>query len=285
MSSEGSDSTPEKRAPHLRSAVRKLPVVLGLTSVLSLIVGGTLVKIYEDNYQADIIDKLTRQPDLLIHVAEDVDLNDSSFYEVLPEDRTIDQKALRAARDRSEVRLAMREAGAVAANFMTLHVVLEDQTARRVRITNMRVVVQRRAPVLNGTEVFGPAEKGIESNLQIGFNLDEANPVAESLDSEQLDTTGFGGHYFTDHSLSLIKDESLSLVVLAQVQRSYAEWIMELDAVVDGEEKVYKIDKDGAPFKTTGLRPDVPNTEYQDYKHVYVASTELPPDFSVEKLR
>jgi hypothetical protein len=138
-------------------------------------------------------------------------------------------------------------------------------TGRRnnpVLITGMRAHVLRRDEPLQQTLFWGASE-GVADTINLGFNLDEVNPVARRIaaDLESLEEP-----YFANHAVTVGKGEQLVFNIVARTQRCDCLWEIVLDMVVDGKAVTMTVKDDAEPFRVTALAP-----EFSMYDAIYRA--------------
>ncbi|MFG1802863.1 hypothetical protein ACGFI4_22245 [Micromonospora carbonacea] len=132
--------------------------------------------------------------------------------------------------------------------FTRVRLSVVGQWTGPVFVTQIRARVQRRSAPLSGAYVFEGSQGGGEP-LKIGFDLDEPDSIARVV-TEKLE---LGAAYVDGHSLTLSPGEPLTVDVQAQTDRSYCEWVIELDVDLGGERRVLTVDDDGRPFRSSSL--------------------------------
>jgi hypothetical protein len=80
---------------------------------------------------------------------------------------------------------------------------------------------------------------------RLHFDLDSPDPVAR---------TPRGTPYFDTHSITLTKDENLTLSVSGTTRKRYVKWRIEMDTVIDNGRRVIGVTHDGKPFQVTARR-------------------------------
>ncbi|RLK25313.1 hypothetical protein DER29_3311 [Micromonospora sp. M71_S20] len=142
------------------------------------------------------------------------------------------------------------------------------QWAAPVFVTQIRARVLRRSAPLPHAYVFQQSQ-GDGEPLKIGFDLDEPDSVARVIGPDKR----LGGAYVDDRSLTLAPGEPITIDVQAQTDRSYHEWVIDLDLDLDGEKRVVTVDHDGQPFRSTSLA-----RHYQDRYYFSMAKMGLVYD-------
>lgn len=136
-------------------------------------------------------------------------------------------------------------AGAYAVDGMTIHVTIEGKRNEAINITNVRPVVVRREPPIDGPSIYmGTEGGGYTDNLS--FDLDSPQPVAQEI------------HYpdpiqpFFDHKRITLKNgETDSLVLdLSAVKAAYS-FVIAVDYEVGGKQLSQTLDMNGQPFRVT----------------------------------
>ncbi|RGC69122.1 hypothetical protein C5N14_10175 [Micromonospora sp. MW-13] len=142
-------------------------------------------------------------------------------------------------------------------SFTRVRLSVVGQWTGPVFVTRIRARVRQRSSPLSGAFLFQGSEGGGEP-LPIGFDLDATDAVARVLEPDGR----LGAAYLDRHSLSLAPGEPLSVDVQAQTDRSYCEWVIEVELDLGGEQRVLTVDDDGRPFRSSSLAP-----RYQDRHH------------------
>ncbi len=154
-----------------------------------------------------------------------------------------------------EVRSWVASAGGVDVSTTYLKLVLEGNSSSTVLLTDVRVVVTSRKSPISETRVTYPSAG--EMTVQgIGFDLDETEPVARSIEDDATSPVAvadpsFGQPLFDDHYWTLSKGEVLVFNVIASTRRSFCEWHLQLDLVVGGRPVAMPLTNQGLPFRTS----------------------------------
>ncbi|MEU1752370.1 hypothetical protein ABZ436_06915 [Micromonospora matsumotoense] len=128
-----------------------------------------------------------------------------------------------------------------------------------VFVRQIRARVLKRSAPLSGALLL-QGSQGDGEPLTIGFDLDDPESVARVIRPE--DET-LGAAYVDRRALTLTPGEPVTVDVQAYTDRSYCEWVIELELDLGGERRVQVVDDHGRPFRSTGLAP-----HYQDRYHV-----------------
>ncbi|MFI1195053.1 hypothetical protein ACH4T9_17575 [Micromonospora sp. NPDC020750] len=144
--------------------------------------------------------------------------------------------------------------------FTRVRLSVVGQWTGPVFVTQIRARVRQRSTPLAGAFVFRGSQGG-EDPLEVAFDLDEPDSVARVLE----DGGGLGAAWIDRHSLTLSPGEPLTVDVQAQTDRSYCEWVIELDVALGGERRVITVDDDGRPFRSTALA-----RHYQERYHARI---------------
>ncbi|WP_147457272.1 hypothetical protein [Micromonospora pisi] len=145
--------------------------------------------------------------------------------------------------------------------FTRIRLSLVGQGAEPVFVTQIRARVTRRDQPPAGACLFRGSQ-GEGEPLEIGFDLDEPDSVARIREPGDAN---LGVAYMDRHSVTLSPGEPLSIDVQAQTERSYCEWVVDLDLALGSEKRVITVDDNGRPFRSTNLA-----AHYQEryYTHV-----------------
>jgi hypothetical protein len=147
-----------------------------------------------------------------------------------------------------------------------------------VRIIDIHVLKSCGAP-LRGTLVFLPSQGEI-NNLGIGFNLDDANPVAEEVPNSAAlyGLKKLGPSYFALHEYDLTLGEPITLAISAETTSYFCKFSFELDLLVNGRPVTQIIEDGGKPF-VVSAEYDLPGEgwlpDFRAYSTLYV------PEFTV----
>ncbi|MGX4657812.1 hypothetical protein ACWCHM_29445 [Micromonospora sp. SCSIO 07396] len=136
-----------------------------------------------------------------------------------------------------------------------------------VFVKQIRARVLKRSAPMSGTFLYRGSQ-GDGPPLEIGFNLDEQDSIARVI-SEKDQTLGVA--YVDRRALTLAPGEPLTIDVQAYTDRSYCEWIIELDLDLNGEKRVQVVDDHGRPFRSSGLA-----SRYQDRYYVHIVNGWTP---------
>jgi hypothetical protein len=122
--------------------------------------------------------------------------------------------------------------------------------AKAVVITGMRPTVSKREAPLAGSLVRSQGQGEIEV-LDIGFDLDAREPEALTFDGRMLT---FGGPYFDSKVIEVKPGETIPISVMAVTKKSYVEWTVAFDTLVDGNAWTFSVTPPGgAPVRSNAL--------------------------------
>jgi F0F1-type ATP synthase membrane subunit b/b' len=129
----------------------------------------------------------------------------------------------------------------VDASFIKLTVTGNRQAG--ITITGMQAKVDKRELPLHGAFFYAPPE-GERENAQIGFDLDEAVPVARLVEpNKNFGDRGYlGGDYFMDKSVDLALGEQQVFNVVAMTTNYYYAWHIEMEVKAGGRTKYVPVD-------------------------------------------
>ncbi|WFE95781.1 hypothetical protein [Micromonospora sp. WMMD987] len=130
-----------------------------------------------------------------------------------------------------------------------------------VFVRQIRARVLKRSAPVSGTFLF-QASQGDGEPLKIGFNLDEPDSIARVINPKN---NTLGPAYVDSRTLTLTPGEPLTIDVQAYTDRSYCEWVVELELDLQGERRVQVVDDHGRPFRSSGLA-----SRYQDRYYVHL---------------
>ena len=125
-----------------------------------------------------------------------------------------------------------------------VQIVLRGNADQTVVIAGMRVVTECTSP-LTGTLLYSPPA-GASTNVDVGFNLDAQFPIAQDARNAAL-----SGNYFAEHTISLRRGETQTLLVHAITRRQFCHFTYQL-IVDNGSKQVSEpISDHGKPFVVT----------------------------------
>ncbi|MEU7615175.1 hypothetical protein AB0B27_03550 [Micromonospora rifamycinica] len=142
-----------------------------------------------------------------------------------------------------------------------------------VFVRQIRARVLKRSAPMSGTLLYRGSE-GDGEPLKIGFDLDEPESIARVI-NPQGDT--LGPAYVDSRTLTLTPGEPLTIDVQAYTDRSYCEWVVELELDLHGEKRVQVVDDHGRPFRSTGLAPRYRDRYYVHIRNGWTADGAGPP--------
>ncbi|MFE2964091.1 hypothetical protein ACFXKC_10530 [Streptomyces sp. NPDC059340] len=132
----------------------------------------------------------------------------------------------------------------------TTLVTLEGNRSHTVDITGIHIKVRSKVtPAPGGTLLVYPSQ-GEDTNIKIGFNLDEPLPVPRNADPEG---EAYGGRYFDDHSVSVKKGEIVNFGFTFQTVKWDVTYDLVLDEVIDRKRTTQTVTNGSRPFHTRGF--------------------------------
>jgi hypothetical protein len=120
-----------------------------------------------------------------------------------------------------------------------------------VLVTGMRALIERRNPPSPNMIAIGSGGESGAPVGKVGFDLDEANPVARIVPDAPTGTAPLGPPYFGEFTVTLANREQQVFQVIANTAENDVEWTIELAIQVDGEERRFEVDNNGQPFRTS----------------------------------
>jgi hypothetical protein len=134
-------------------------------------------------------------------------------------------------------------------NTSRLKVTVEGRADGTVVIQGMRARVLDRRPPLSGTLFSFARSEGEAGTVDLAFDLDDELAVARTVDAEGRP----GKAYFADRYITLGPGEQIVLKVTAAGKKSYCQWELNFDIVVDGVARVVTVRDGDHAFRTTAL--------------------------------
>ncbi|MFE9882135.1 hypothetical protein [Streptomyces sp. NPDC005784] len=132
----------------------------------------------------------------------------------------------------------------------TTLVTAEGNRSHTVDITGMHIKILSKVPPAPGGTLLVYPPQGEDTNIKIGFNLDEPIPVPRNADPEEK---AFGGRFFEDHTVSLKEGETVNFGFTFQSVKWDVTYELVLEEVVDGTRTTQTLTDRSRPFHTRGF--------------------------------
>jgi hypothetical protein len=192
--------------------------------------------------------------------------SDQPIYGVIPADvRTTGSPGPGCAGFRDWLKLNK----GVDAGDTKLQLIVQGKVAKPILLSEMRVKVLHKLPLVTGIPVSCPP--AAEANYRpIEIDLD-ANPPRVKY---QFGKKTFG--------FTVQPGETEPFNIVAKTTRGHYIWVIELDIVVEGNQRTIEIGSPGGPFETTA-RQSTDNWEW-DYEGGWSASLDTPRAGVPEKI-
>lgn len=145
-----------------------------------------------------------------------------------------------------ELRRWLMEEEAYEVETTWLRVFFRGTRLTPVTVTDIRVVIDEKAPALTGTDFACPSAGSSESE-EVGVNLDETNPVLRTLEEEN----SLAGPWFRENFLTLERNEVITFAVKAFAYKASYKWHLEATVRASGEEVSVPIP---GSYRTTAAR-------------------------------
>ncbi|MFG1646949.1 hypothetical protein ACGFMK_42290 [Amycolatopsis sp. NPDC049252] len=227
------------------------------------------------------------QPDQVpsaLRVTADLSANDHAPWGYASEDPGFPDSGLAtrlarpmAATEDQALALDVRLTGAASLEHQVIRLHLEGPKAGQVVVTDIRVVIRKKTPPLNGSLVLVPPQ-GAEDSAQTLLNLDDRFPVLqEAVQDKNTDRNYPAGPYFPTHTIKLTNGETSEVVVTALASKSAYDYVLAVVYQVGKEIRQTIIDNAGKPFRVTGY--SCAGSQVASYRTAY----ELKSDFSVSR--
>ncbi|WP_433221575.1 hypothetical protein ACQP00_21025 [Dactylosporangium sp. CS-047395] len=132
-----------------------------------------------------------------------------------------------------------------------LKLIVEGRRRSTIRVINVSAVVMDRKEPLSGTLLAAGPEGG-GALTQIGFNLDENDPVARTVDE---DTGEFGKPYFSaTETKTLDRGEQEVFQITASTHRAFVQWCVEVKLLIDSKIQTHRKCPESGPLRTTAFK-------------------------------
>ncbi len=176
----------------------------------------------------------------------------------------------------------VRGQGGIDVDTSFIRLIVTGNRQAGIKITGMQAKVEKREPPLRGALFYAPPE-GERENAQVGFDLDEAIPVARLVEpNKNLGDRGYlGDEYFRNKSVDLALGEDQVFSVVAMTTGYYYAWYIEMEVKAGGRTEYIRVDlrrdeKDPPfPFQISS-RADLRDNKkgnFAVYKELYVLDT------------
>ncbi len=157
-------------------------------------------------------------------------------------------------------------------------IVLHGNAREGVVITEIRAVMSRRLPAIDGALFYCPIQAGGTSALALSFGLstDAAEPVTTDRATYSSESEGWVPRFDDGYVITIAKDEDVPLDVALTVHsygsgRDGFAWHLEADAIVGGERRTIVIDNGGEDFIHPG--------SLAEYSRAYGGGAQLGGDW------
>jgi hypothetical protein len=172
----------------------------------------------------------------------------------------------------------VRVTGAASLEHQVIRLHLEGPRSGQVVVTDIRPVIRRRVPPLNGALVWSQSQ-GSEDAAQTLLELDDRFPVLQAVVRDEGDHENFpAGPYFPAHTIKLTDGETSEVVVTASAAKGAYDYALAVFSQSGTEIKQTIVDDGGKPFRVTGFA--CRGNHEASYHVVYVTDNDfkLPRD-------
>jgi hypothetical protein len=138
-----------------------------------------------------------------------------------------------------------------------VQVVLRNNSNSAAVVTGVAVVRTCRPP-LTGTLLFSPSA-GEDTDIYLGFNLDDAVPLAQNYENGTLN-----GNFFADHTISIPSHATQSIVIHGKTQTHFCSFTLQFMIDTSAGQTTVNVTNNGKPFVVTAI------TNLSAYKALYV---------------
>jgi len=215
-----------------------------------------------------IIERIRGESPVLFSLGFDEDFYGEGFLLVLPASHQVDTNTFDGVDGCDSLREAGRQAGAADYSTTYLELIGEGRTLKDVVIVGIQGKILSREPRASGP-LISCESAGATDVIALGLNLDEPEPVARFIE----DNGEFGEPWFgEDSAVTLTKGELIPFHVTARTMKSYVEWELEIEMIIDGKREEIVLDNEGEPFRTTA-----PLQRTSQYPRMYEWAWYEPP--------
>lgn len=146
----------------------------------------------------------------------------------------------------------MADFGGIPLTTQILSITLEGQRAVPVQITRIRPHVVSCGPSLHDGTFYLTHHEGLNDVPNLRVDFDKKTP--EFVDAGRVDAGQPAPPYFDSKTITLQKNELITIQITANVTNQDCKWELELDEIVDSS-PVIQIAQGAQPFEITGLAP------------------------------
>jgi hypothetical protein len=191
-----------------------------------------------------------------------------------------------AATSPSKFNQWIRGQGGVDVDASFIKLIVRGNRQAGVKLTGMQAKVEQRGPPLRGAFFYAPPE-GERENAQVGFDLEEAIPVARLVEPNKTlgDPDYLGDEYFMNKSVDLALGEDQVFNVVALTTSYHFTWYIEMEVKAGGRTQYIRVDLRGAekqppfPFQVSARADSRDNKKgsFAVYKELYVLDRSADP--------
>ncbi|MEO3810085.1 hypothetical protein ABGB17_13885 [Sphaerisporangium sp. B11E5] len=168
----------------------------------------------------------------------------------------------------------LRRHGAVPPSLLHAKVVIRGNADRPVRVVGMRAEADC-GPPLTGTYFESPGG-GDDDSVVIGFDLDSPDPRGQEI----VDSIEWRGDYFQKKTISLERDEEITVQIVGVTEKHYCEFVVVMEVLSDAALVRQRVDNHGRPFKVSAVvahdDSGIPRVDYPAYGALYVGGLASP---------
>jgi hypothetical protein len=277
---DGHPAPNHHRSTSLRKGLRWAAGLAGAT-VITILVSTVLPTVLSEEFNTSRIEDAIRQgPDII--TSESMYYPDGTgvpFPTVVPRHYSPPLELVQAlSRPGAAASLAVqkqvREADGVDVRDIFIRIIVQGNRNELIRILNISLVNLRRTAPLDNVlfDIYGQGE---DSNIQMGFNLDQPFPQALNVTEPDLVTSE---PFFEAHTISLANREQAVIVIQASTQCYSASFDLAVNYTIGGVVRTEIISNAGKPFQVSAYH--FTRGGLMSYREVY----ELQGNFSVVRL-
>ncbi|MER5492307.1 hypothetical protein [Streptomyces sp. NPDC002490] len=163
---------------------------------------------------------------------------------------------------------AIRKAGAIHVDTLTLRIVLTGRRNQQVNVVDIAPEIVERTEPWSGTLFSVPSQAGAPT-MKMLFDMDRPHPVAREMDYDgKTGELGPGKAFFAQRTITL-KDTKQQVVILrATTEHHYVAFRLKVTYMLGDQERTLVVDEAGRPFQLTAFKADE-QRERPDYSRVF----------------
>jgi hypothetical protein len=162
----------------------------------------------------------------------------------------------------------LRSSEGFAAPYLRVQIVLESRRNQTIQLTNLSLIDIRLGTPAAGTLLWIPPQGGVAPNVQVGYDLAEAVPIAHSVREDGT----LWDPYFQLNTIRLQdRDQVVLKAQFSARPRTSEQFKLQLEYTISGESKTLTVDDRGHLFRVSDVNCLKSGTaSYLSYDRAYL---------------